>query len=193
MKENIDSALEKVEPNRREFIKKVAVGAAYAVPVMASFSLDSVRNKAFAQATYTTPAPAPGQMLTPPKVVQLTAPANGFQVNVKFNQPMNTNIAPNADSRPGNIMGCYDREVCFLSSNYDSGNAVESSCDDSWPHSWAWDGNQNQILSISGGYCGFVQIRYGKRPDSDGCIDFKSVNGLALQPFDGQIEINCPD
>lgn len=41
--------LDAVEPSRRSFVKKVAIGSAFAVPVVSSFSMSGV-NAAFAQA-----------------------------------------------------------------------------------------------------------------------------------------------
>jgi hypothetical protein len=185
----LDPMLEKVEPNRRDFIKKVAVGTAYAVPVIASFSLDSVRNKAFAQATYTTP-PAPAPEPTPeqaagPRVVSLALSA-GAAIVVDFNQDMDTSIPANGDQRSRNGV-CYDREVCFLSGSNPGDSRADIVCMEV-PHVWKWDGNRTQILSLttSGYFCGMVQIKYGKKPASEGCIDFKGANGLPLQPFEGQ-------
>jgi hypothetical protein len=39
--ENIDHALADVEPNRRQFMKRMSIGAV-AVPVIASFSMDAL-------------------------------------------------------------------------------------------------------------------------------------------------------
>jgi len=181
----LDPMLEKVAPNRRDFIKKVAIGTAYAVPVIASFSLDSVRNKAFAQATYTTPpapAPAPAQAVAPRVVSPLVAGGSGITVN--FDQNMDTSIPANGDQR---FDVCYDREVCFQAGALD-GKALNGCVD--VPHEWSWVGKHAQLLTVlttSGVFCGMVQIKYGKRPNSDGCIDFKGANGLNLQPFDGEV------
>ncbi len=40
--ENIDHALADVEPTRRQFMKRMSIGAAVAVPVIASFSMDAL-------------------------------------------------------------------------------------------------------------------------------------------------------
>lgn len=50
-----EAPLVKNYTNRRDFIRKLALGTAYAVPVMATFSLDSVRSKARAQGNYGNP------------------------------------------------------------------------------------------------------------------------------------------
>lgn len=49
------TTLVKTDTNRRDFLKKFALGAAYAVPVMTTFSLDSVRSKARASGNYGNP------------------------------------------------------------------------------------------------------------------------------------------
>ena len=188
----LDPMLEKVEPNRRDFIKKVAVGTAYAVPVIASFSLDSVRNKAFAQATYTTPTPPAA--LVPPKVALLSALRSGQGVRVTFDQPMDTSIAANDrifDRRTGPVCGDdgYDRTVSFLC----AADAVTTNgCDPGVPYSWSWESATAQLLTISGGFfCVEVRIEYGY--GSEGCIDFRGTNGLKLEPFSSKIEITCED
>ena len=52
MNEGKRELLNKVDEGKRDFMRKLAIGSAYAVPGMASFPLDSVRNKAWAQAVY---------------------------------------------------------------------------------------------------------------------------------------------
>jgi hypothetical protein len=44
--------LAKIDEGKREFLRKLSLAAAYATPVMASFSLDSVRKTAEAQGVY---------------------------------------------------------------------------------------------------------------------------------------------
>jgi len=197
MEEKLDTRLEKVEPNRRDFMKKVAIGAAYAVPVMASFSLDSVRNKAFAQASY-----GP----TPPRVARLNvvdgSPDN-FVVRITFDQAMDTSIAPNngADSRIAKpAIECYDREWCYAFDNDPSHDTCEST-DFRFalpPYTWRWDSNRVHILTISGlfssgstdnGSGPGIRIKYGKKPKEEGCIDFKGANGLNLVPFEGRVNL----
>jgi len=45
-KEFPDELLTKVDGNKRTFLKKVVIGAAFALPLMLSFSMDGVRLKA---------------------------------------------------------------------------------------------------------------------------------------------------
>ncbi len=48
--QNIDRVLERIEPGRRDAVRKILAGAAiYAVPVVASFSMDSLGGVAQAQ------------------------------------------------------------------------------------------------------------------------------------------------
>lgn len=47
---NLDEALTGVEPSRRTFIKRVAIGAAFATPIISSFSMSGMSvNTAAAQ------------------------------------------------------------------------------------------------------------------------------------------------
>ena len=48
--------LNKVDDSKRDFVKKLAIGTAYAVPVISTFSLDSIRKTARAQGVYGDPA-----------------------------------------------------------------------------------------------------------------------------------------
>ena len=50
-----EKLLSKIDNKKRDFLKKAAIGSAYALPVMASFPLDSVRRKAMAQGVYGNP------------------------------------------------------------------------------------------------------------------------------------------
>jgi len=49
MSEGKKALLNRVDDSKRDFMKKLAIGSAYAVPVMASFPLDSIRKSARAQ------------------------------------------------------------------------------------------------------------------------------------------------
>ena len=55
VKESNDRLLGKIDEGKRDFLKKLAIGTAYAAPVIATFSLDGIRSKAFAQAAYSVP------------------------------------------------------------------------------------------------------------------------------------------
>jgi hypothetical protein len=44
--EKLDSALEAVDPGRRAMIKKLVLGAAFAVPIIASFSVTDLHAQA---------------------------------------------------------------------------------------------------------------------------------------------------
>jgi hypothetical protein len=71
--------LAKVDDGKRDFLKKMAIGTAYAVPVMTTFSLDGVRNTALAQGMY-----------APPEVTSLEGGLN--QITVNFSRPMDTSF-----------------------------------------------------------------------------------------------------
>ena len=50
MDDRVDSVLQDVDPQKRALLKKLIVGAAFAVPMVASYS---VKDLAFAQASFT--------------------------------------------------------------------------------------------------------------------------------------------
>lgn len=48
--DKLDPILDQVDPEKREFLKKVIVGTAFTVPIVASFSMEGLSpNEAFAQ------------------------------------------------------------------------------------------------------------------------------------------------
>jgi hypothetical protein len=48
--DKLDRILEQVDPEKRDFLKKVIVGTAFVVPIVASFSMEGLSpNEAFAQ------------------------------------------------------------------------------------------------------------------------------------------------
>jgi len=50
--ENRQDLLAKVGADRRDFLRKISIAAAFAAPTIATFSLDGIRKNAFAQSTY---------------------------------------------------------------------------------------------------------------------------------------------
>jgi len=56
VEESKDLVLVRIDEGKRDFLKKLAIGTVYAAPVIATFSLDSIRNKAYAQSAYGDPA-----------------------------------------------------------------------------------------------------------------------------------------
>ncbi len=49
--DRLDSELEGIEPSRRTFIKRMAIGAAFATPIVSSFSMSGLSVNAAAAAT----------------------------------------------------------------------------------------------------------------------------------------------
>jgi hypothetical protein len=48
--DKLDPILDQVDPEKRDFIKKVLVGTAFVAPIVASFSMDGLSlNEAYAQ------------------------------------------------------------------------------------------------------------------------------------------------
>jgi hypothetical protein len=91
--EKRDPSLPGLEPERREFLKKVATAAAFAVPAIATVSLDGVGKKAFAQAAYDQPV--------------VTSVVDEFNsALVTFSQPMDTSFNPDAANRARGVGLC---------------------------------------------------------------------------------------
>ena len=156
----------KEREERRDFIKKLALGTAYAVPVMATFSLDSVRNKARAQSVY-----------NDPQVVRAYQDPNDWRsALVDFDQPMNTAIggAP-FDARLANG-ACVDRTQAFSPSQ---------------PAGWQWEWTSptQQKLTTSGWGGGQLDLTYNTQANT--CTDFLGANGRPLVPWSGTV--NMPD
>lgn len=118
--EHRQDLLAKVSTERRDVLKKIAIAAAFATPTIATFSVDGMRKKAFAQAAY-----------DPPEVVSFTAPNEG-QAEVLFNQPMNTGVG----SDVSRVQTC--RETTFS----------HPAAIDGW--NWAWVGNNKQVITFWG-------------------------------------------
>ena len=58
--QKMDQVLERIEPSRRDAVRKILIGAAiYAAPVVASFSMDSLGGVAQAQSGNQPPQPVP--------------------------------------------------------------------------------------------------------------------------------------
>jgi len=76
--EELDAALEGVGPDRRAFLKRVAIGSAFAVPVVASFSMSGV------QAVYAQSSTASGAVS-----------AGGTTATTALQNTTTTTVAPN--------------------------------------------------------------------------------------------------
>ena len=84
--------LAKVDDGKRDFLKKMAIGTAYAVPVMTTFSLDGVRNTALAQGNY-----------GPPRVTDMQDGPNRLEIT--FSRPMDTGAG--GTGAGAKIMPCW--------------------------------------------------------------------------------------
>jgi hypothetical protein len=158
MSEGKKELLNKVDEGKRDFMRKLAIGSAYAVPVMASFPLDSIRNKAWAQAVY-----------GPPRVISVRAVAASAFLNsaafpagqvssskaaytaacvITFDRPMNKDhkTALWFETRPYPVSPCADPDPRSLS------QAVVGECRDlSWVDycsndpSWMWNADGSEL------------------------------------------------
>ena len=155
--------LAKTSDERRDFLKKLAIAAAFAAPTVATFSLDGVRKKAMAQSVYGQPVvlsvePGPG-------------PVN--QATVLFSQPMDTGVGSGNDSAR-TILACRQ---------YSTNPTVTGI--------WSWDGDTKQIFDFSGAYCinqsVDIALSYNMGPCSE---KFRGKNGLELVPWSGMVTIS---
>ena len=118
--EDRQDLLAKVGDERRDFLKKIAIAAAFAAPTIATFSIDGMRKKAFAQSAYDAP-----------RVVLDPEPSPG-RVLVTFTQPMNTGI--------GNDSSRIDSSSC-RTTVFEGGFPS---------YEWKWPNNTQQEITFSG-------------------------------------------
>jgi hypothetical protein len=161
--EDRQDLLANVGTERRDFLKKIAIAAAFATPTIATFSLDGMRKKAFAQAAYDAPT-----------VVDLEPGASDGQAVVTFSQRMDTS---NTGDRSRGIGPC--RSTAFDGEYF--------------PHEWEWDpDHMKQIITFTG-FCTYkyLQVTYNWDPCGND-IKFRGENGLELVPWSGELGVNGP-
>jgi len=150
---------QKVTTERRDFLKKLAVAAAFAAPTVATFSLDGVRKKAFAQSVY-----------TQPRVILLEQRDGEDGIaRVVFSQPMNTTVGGDG-ARTANVC----RTTNFVPEGY-------------FPHQWAWEGNTMQVLTFSG-FCDYRVLEVTYNQGNCGA-KFVGANGMELEPYSGSLSV----
>ena len=92
--------LRKVDPDRREFLKRLSLAAAYATPVVTSFSFDSLIPSAEAQGSYARPArvldlvfiPAAGTKGLIVSRVAETEQVPYGTIRITYSKPMETSL-----------------------------------------------------------------------------------------------------
>ena len=165
--EDRQDPLAKVETERRDFLKKIAIAAAFAAPTIATFSVDGMRKKAFAQAAYDQPT------VVDPLIA-------GFgKVTVNFSQPMNTGVG--ADASRGVLPPCRTTTISGIS-------FAVTSC--------TWNGETQQIITYTGDCEGgssgspgsaLLSVTYNQ----GGCGNkFVGKNGLELKPYSGSVTVS---
>jgi len=161
--ENRQDPLAKVETERRDFLKKIAIAAAFAAPTIATFSLDGMRKKAFAQAAYDAPT-----------VLSVEPDPAGGQAVVTFSQPMNTGVG-------GDLVRGVDvcREVAW-----------ESAFTYSTITSVTWSGNMYQVIKWTNCVSDYLLVTYNK--PGCGAAKFVGENGQELKSYADRIPVNDP-
>jgi len=158
--EDEKDTLEKIGPERRDFLKKLAIAAAFAAPTVATFSLDGVRKKAMAQSVYGQPtvlSVAPG-------------PAAYNEATVLFSQPMDTGIGGGNDS--ARFVG-----ACRQWSSNHTVSGV-----------WSWKSETEQLFTFA--FCTVKSLDVAISYNMGACGEkFRGKNGLELVPWSGMVTI----
>ena len=139
--------LGKIDDSKRDFVKKLAIGSAYALPVMASFPLDSVRKSARAQGVYGDPAvvTVEGRASTDfdPGAGQVGAADPRYTAYwvITFDRPMNRNFKDAIYYDGGGSDNCGEAEPRAAAEKCPDLGGVDKCGDgDNW--SWTKDGTQ---------------------------------------------------
>ena len=136
MSEERRDPLAKVDDGKRDFLKKMAIGTAYAVPVMTTFSLDGVKNSALAEGTY-----------APPEVTSLEGDRN--QIAVNFSRPMDTSF--DGSSIGARNLPCWWDSFQLMS--IDGGWRWDSETRAVWSDTHCWEGPTEITVQINSADC----------------------------------------
>jgi len=152
---------------RRDFLKKIAIAAAFAAPTVATFSLDGVRKKAFAQSVYGRPV-----------VLSLLSTGKPGQAVVTFSQPMDTGVGSGADLSRTGAPRCREHSLSVYNNAH------------TYSGVWNWDGNTTQVFSVLDS-CPDEDILLSVSYNQSSCAEkFRGTNGLELVPWSGSITIS---
>ena len=184
--------LGKIDDSKRDFVKKLAIGSAYALPVMASFPLDSVRKSARAQGVYGDPAVVNIRAVADtdfnPNAGQVTAADNHYTAYwvITFDRPMDKRFKDAIwheifGERCGEVDGAAVGSVCELGKVDKCGGG----------DAWTWNKNGTQlyrginrcfgegegldVVLNPGGSCEakpFQDMEGAKLPRTEGCADY---------------------
>jgi hypothetical protein len=182
--------LSKVDETRRSFLKKAAIGSAYAIPVMTTFSLDGIRSKARAQGVYGNPTVVSLET-APPSAFGGDASAQdlpellGYWV-ITYDRPMDKNFssAKICDREQANTETCESEAAvgdCTII------KPDEDGCPDCESITWAWnkDGTKEygEIRDIwSPSFRLKIFINHGDCKDS---ALYRDLAGNILEPWGG--------
>ena len=110
--EDRQDLLANVGSERRDFLKKIAIAAAFATPTIATFSLDGMGKKAFAQAAY-----------DPPEVIDVAGGVD--QAVVTFSQPMISSYSDQRARGGGGMCSTFEVTGGSISNVVWSGNTQQ--------------------------------------------------------------------
>jgi len=160
-REDRQDLLAKVGDERRDFLKKIAIAAAFAAPTIATFSLDGMRKKAFAQSAYDAPV-----------VLSFVQGAAQGQAVVTFSQRMDTGVGTGNDAARV-LAGCR-----------------ETSTNPSHPGTWSWNGDTMQVFHTTNS-CPDEDFNVHVTYNMGSCgVKFRGANGIELLPFSGMVTIS---
>jgi hypothetical protein len=197
--EQKDRLLSKVDGKKRDTLRKIAIASAYAVPAMATFSLDGVRKKALAQGNYATgEARVINASFTPGATAGFAAlpaaaqPAASFfgTLRVNFSKPMATSL--NSCKR---VTGTVCEEIVtseIISSKLDILNAGAPSTVD-LSDGWVWpdDTTEEKMVLDKVSRITLVYSTPGLCPAGQ---EYRARDGGPLRPYTGEIDTSlyCP-
>jgi hypothetical protein len=178
-----EELLGKVDSGKRDFLRKLAIGSAYAVPLMTTVSLDGAIRKARAQAVYGPPqvirfravaAPPNNNFAVPPQGQPTSPPVIGYW-SILYDRPMDPNYQEaKAWSFPQpNHVACPDftPKECF---------------GDTGPGGFAWfNGNTEERHPIDCEDRPVLIVLKLNPPQCANGIFYRDTEGNILTPFHG--------
>jgi hypothetical protein len=186
--------LRKVDPDRREFLRRLSLAAAYATPVVTSYSFDSLIPTATAQGVYTTPArvldvvfiPGSGTKgLIVSRVAQPDEPPYGT-IRITYSKPMETSLN---SCKKAIGYGC---ECEIIESKIDVIKISVSGCEE-YPEvdlsdGWTWLDSTTEEREV------FTEVRnisLELNTPELGCsgdVVYQAMDGNHLEPYTGEID-----